>query len=141
MTLKERYEKMKNILLILLSLQLLVVLVNAQSIELSNLKMEALEEATTTIDHYKNYTKTLDNRFLIKGVKSASKSSTLFKLWLKYSSSIEDEDDRQLVIDGLDRLCGDIAEDLIMSPSPEKGIVGFITYIAIIESRLKNINP
>lgn len=47
---------MKNIILILLSLQLLTVLTNAQSIEVSKLKMEALDEATATINYYKDYT-------------------------------------------------------------------------------------
>lgn len=132
---------MKNIILTLFSLQLLTGLTNAQSIEVSKLKTEALGEAIATIKYYKDYTKTFDNKLLIKGVKSASKSSTLFKLWLANSSNIEDEDDINTVIEAIDRLCGDIAEDLIVSPSPEKGVVGFITYLMIIEGKLDKINP
>ena len=132
---------MKNIILTLFSLQLLIGLINAQSIEASKLKTEALSKATATLEYYKDYTQTFDNRHLIKGVKSASKSSTLFKLWLANASNIKDEDDINIVIEAIDRLCGDIAEDLIMSQSPEKGIAGFITYLMIIESKLDKIKP
>lgn len=78
----------------------------------------------------------LNNRLLIKGVKSASKSSTLFKLWLANSPNVEYDD---IVIEAIDLLCGDIAEDLIISPSPEKEIAGFITYIMIIEQKLEKM--
>ena len=81
---------MKSIFFTIFLLQMLIGSSSAQSIGERNLKDQAFDEAAVTINYYREYIKSFDNSLLIKGVKSAAKSSLLLELWLADSSNTKD---------------------------------------------------
>ena len=132
---------MKSIFFTLFSLQMLIGSSNAQSIGEPDFRVKAFEEAAIMMNYYRDYTRSFENSLLIKGVKSAAKSSLLLELWLADSSNTKDVKMIGILKKAIARLCGDIAEDLVISSSPEREAVIIYTYLAKLEIEIEKITP